>query len=101
LELDSVDTLRMYHETARVFGWLGRGGEIRYPSWQIHANRLLPGLADVLAVLNEKAISPLSIIGYYLTPRYSLQDARPLDLLRKGEAQLVVEDSKRCGDIGT
>jgi hypothetical protein len=58
-------------------------------------------LAEVLAVLNEKELHSLSIIGYFLTPSDGLEEAWPLDLLHEGKVDQVVADAKRYGDIGS
>ena len=58
-------------------------------------------MAEVLAVLNEKELHSLSIIGYFLTPSDVLDEARPLDQLREGRVDEVVADAKRYGDIGS
>ena len=99
--LGSRETIRQYREKGRIFGWLKGSRSYRYPAWQIHRKELLPGLAEVLAVLREKGLHPLSIIGYFLTPSDGLDDVRPLDLLREGKIDQVVADAQRYGDIGT
>jgi hypothetical protein len=101
LGLGSRETIRQYRGKGRIFGWLKGSRSYRYPAWQIHRQELLPGLAEVLAVLNEKGLHSLSTIGYFLTPSDGLDDARPLDLLREGKVDEVVADAKRYGDIGS
>jgi hypothetical protein len=99
--LGSRETIRQYRQKGRIFGWLKGSRSYRYPAWQIHRKELLPGLAEVLAVLREKGLHSLSIIGYFLTPSDGLDDVRPLDLLREGKIDQVVADAQRYGDIGT
>jgi nucleoid DNA-binding protein len=99
--LNSRETIRQYREKGRLFAWPKDMRSFRYPAWQIHRGQLLPGLAEVLAVLKEKRLEPLSIIGYFLTPSDDLEDSRPLDLLRKGNVAEVVADAERYGDIGS
>lgn len=101
LGLGSRETVRQYREKGRIFAWRKDLRSYRYPAWQIHRKQLLPGLPEVLAVLKEKELEPLSIIGYFLTPSDDLDDARPLDLLREGKVGEVVADAKRYGDIGS
>lgn len=99
--LRSRETIRKYREKGWIFGWLKDTRSYRYPAWQIHCKKLLPGLAKVLAVFKEKELfHPLSIIGYFLTPSDALEDARPLDLLRKGAIDQVLADANRYGDMG-
>jgi nucleoid DNA-binding protein len=101
LGLNSRETIRQYREKGRLFAWPKDTRSFRYPAWQIHRGQLLPGLSEVLAVLKEKQLEPLSIIGYFLTPSDDLEDTRPLDLLRTGSVAEVVADAKRYGDIGS
>jgi nucleoid DNA-binding protein len=99
--LSARETVRQYREKGRIFAWRKDLRSYRYPAWQIHHKQLLPGLSEVLAVLKEKPLEPLSIVGYFLTPSDDLDDARPLDLLREGKVAEVMADAKRYGDIGS
>jgi hypothetical protein len=99
--VSSRETIRQYRGKGLIFAWPKGMRSYRYPAWQIHRRQLLPGLAEVLAVLREKQLEPFSIIGYFLTPSDDLDDARPLDLLREGKVAEVVADAKRYGDIGS
>jgi nucleoid DNA-binding protein len=99
--LSARETVRQYREKGRIFAWRKDLRSYRYPAWQIHRKQLLPGLSEVLAVLKEKPLEPLSIVGYFLTPSDDLDDTRPLDLLREDKVAEVVADAKRYGDIGS
>jgi hypothetical protein len=101
LKIKSRETVRQYRAKHRIFGWRRNLRSYRYPAWQIHNNQLLPGLERVIAVLTKKGLHPLSMISYFLTPNSDLGDARPLDLLRKGQVEEVAADAERYGDIGT
>ncbi len=70
-----------------------------YPAWQIHHGALLPGLAEVLAVLHGAGASPYETLIFFLTPAQALDDKRPLDLLRQGAIGPVVTQAKHYGDI--
>lgn len=100
LGLRSRETIRQYRENGRIFGWLKDSRSHRYPAWQIYHKELLPGLAQVLAVLKAKELRPLAMIIYFLTPSYGLGEHRPLDMLREGNVAEVVSDAERYGDIG-
>lgn len=101
LNIKSRETIRQYRAKHRIFGWRKNLRSYRYPAWQIHHQQLLPGLERVIAVLTKKGLQPLAMISYFLTPSTDLGDARPLDLLRKGQVEEVVTDAERYGDIGT
>jgi hypothetical protein len=74
---------------------------VAYPAWQIHKGALLPGLDAVLKVLREKKPSPAGLVLFFLTPAEALDNKRPLDLLRQGEAADVVRHAQRYGVIGS
>ena len=99
LELRSRETIHQYREKGRIFSWLDSRSH-HYPAWQIYQKELLPGLAQVLAVLKAKELHPLAMISYFLTPSYGLGERRPLDMLREGKVADVVSDAERYGDIG-
>lgn len=101
LGISSRETVRKYRLNNSIFGYLKGLRTYRYPAWQIHHGQLLPGLDRVIAILVHKRLQPLSMISYFLTPSSDLDENRPLDLLRKGQAEDVVADAKRYGDIGT
>jgi hypothetical protein len=101
LGIKSRETIRKYREGRRIFGFRKGVRAYRYPAWQIHEGQLLPGLDKVIEILVGKKLQPLSIISYFLTPSSDLDEARPLDVLRKGRVEDVVADAKRYGDIGT
>ena len=100
LGLRSRGKIRHYREQGRIFGWLKDPRNHRYPAWQIYQKELLPGLAQVLAVLEEKELRALAMISYFLTPSYGLGERRPLDMLREGKVAEVVSDAERYGDMG-
>jgi hypothetical protein len=101
LGIRSRETIRQYRAKKLIFGWHKDLRSYRYPAWQIHRKALLPGLEQIIAVLERKGLQPLAIIGYFLTPSSDLGDTRPLDLLRKGQVAEVLADAERYGDIGT
>jgi hypothetical protein len=99
LGIKSREIIPQYRKTNRIFGWLKDLRSYRYPAWQIHRGRLLPGLEMIIEILTNKELEPLAMISYFLTPSSDL-DARPLDLLRKGRVEEVVADAERYGDTG-
>lgn len=67
---------------------------------KLKSKELLPGLAEVLAVLNAKELRPLAIISYFLTQAHALGEYSPLEALRNGNVAEVVSDAERYRDIG-
>ena len=100
LGLGSRETIRAYRERGTIFAWEKGARNLRYPAWQIHKQTLLPGLADVLAILCKKDTSALGIIDYFLSESDELEGARPLDLLRQKRTDEVTAHARRYGEIG-
>ena len=63
----------------------------RFPRWQFDDHgHVLPGLKDVLAVLNQdKGMDVWGKILFFLQEKPSLDGKRPVDLLRAGKVQEV------------
>lgn len=76
------------------------GDRFVYPAWQIHQSALLPGLQKVLTILAEKRTDPLSLAWFFLLPRDTINQERPLDLLRRGEVEAAVMAAVREGEMG-
>jgi len=100
LGLKSAETVRKYRLNGDVFAWEKDQRNLRYPAWQVHRGRLLPGLKEVLAVLRGKDFPPLSVISFFVYPSEELGNTSPLELLRGNSVEEVVEFAKRYGDIG-
>jgi transcriptional regulator with XRE-family HTH domain len=101
LGLSSRETIRAYRERGAIFAWEKGTRNLRYPAWQIHEHALLPGLAEVLAILREKGLSPLGLINYFLSESEELDGARPLDLLRQKRIDEVTAHARRYAVLGT
>jgi len=101
LGLKSAETIRTYRLAKQVFAWEKDQRNLRYPAWQIHRGKLLPGLHEVLAVLGDKNLPDLSIISFFLYPSDDLDGKSPLELLRAKNVDEVVAHAKRYGDIGS
>ena len=100
LGVKAHETVRNYCEKGWIFAWEKDARNLRYPVWQIHKGALLPGLAEVLAVLDARARSPFAIANYFLSESEELGNKRPLDLLRSQRVDEVVAHAKRYGGIG-
>ena len=100
LGVKARETVRNYREKGRIFAWAKDARNLRYPAWQIHKGALLPGLDQVLTVLNKRSRSPFTIANYFLSESEELENKRPLDLLRSKRVDEVVAHAERYGDIG-
>ena len=98
LGVRSRTTVKNYRAQNRVFAIPRGPRNLIYPAWQIHNRELLPELAQILAILSKKGISPYSIALFFLTPAEALNDRRPLDLLRENETTEVISHAHRYAD---
>jgi hypothetical protein len=92
LDTTKQSVLTLYHN-AKLLGWrTEKQGAIRFPIWQFADHQRLPGLLDVLAVLEEpKILDDWGKIGFFLQTHGILDDCRPLDLLRKSQISPVIK----------
>ena len=65
-----------------------QGGETRYPAWQVHEGRVLPGLSDVLEVL--EGYSPKELVAFMVGGDSWLGGESPLEALRRGDEAAAV-----------
>jgi hypothetical protein len=56
-------------------------------------------LNGFLQRVGEKGNGAMSIILYFLTPSFDLQERRPLDELRNGNVEEIVLDAQRYGEM--
>jgi hypothetical protein len=79
------------HKRGELLGWREtRQNAVRFPVWQFTADGILPGLKDVLAILRASpAVDDWGAIVFFLNKRSSLEQERPLDVLRRGDVEAV------------
>ena len=99
LGVSSRETVRKYREKGLIFAWAKDSRNLRYPAWQVHEGRLLPGLAEVLVILTSRKRGAFSIANYFLSESEELGGRRPLDLLREGRLDDVKAHAER-NDVG-
>jgi hypothetical protein len=74
---------------------LGKRG-YRYPAWQFTPEGMLPGLGQVLSALDD--YSPWIQLSFLLNDNAWLDGLRPLDLLRRGKIDPVVDAAGKYGE---
>ncbi|TAM75067.1 hypothetical protein EPN44_09605 [bacterium] len=70
------------------------GRVLRFPRWQFDRKSesgLLPHLGEILGVMDA---SPFRKAAWFVTKNPRLKDRTPLELLRTGEAQPVLEEAR-------
>ncbi|HZS91993.1 MAG TPA: hypothetical protein VFE42_31475 [Chloroflexota bacterium] len=76
---------------------VGRRG-YRYPLWQFTQSGALPGLSDVLHQLAEDG--PWFAAAWLLRSNSRLEGQRPLDVLRDGNIEAVMQAARAYGEQG-
>jgi len=100
LGLRSRQSVSSYRQTKKIFALSKRGRYFLYPAWQVHKGTLLPWLAETLSILETKKVPPMAVALFFLTPAAALDGSRPLDLLRRGKHEEVVQHAERYGEMG-
>lgn len=92
LGISKTAVLKRYN-LGQLVGWKeARQGAVRLPVWQFGDDNVLPGISEVLTVLNKASwMDDWARVLFFLNRRSSLGDLRPLDLLRKGTQKPVLE----------
>ena len=74
-------------------------GRVVYPAFQFTSSGVVPGLADLLAVLDESLVSPWTVASWLASPAVELDGARPIDVLADGDrAPVLVAARAWAGD---
>jgi hypothetical protein len=84
----SSDQLVTHIRDRRVVAWTDHGGHPRLPRWQFENNGLLTGIRQVLEIFRSH--DEWRVMRYFLSKRQSLNNQRPLDLLRAREVGKVI-----------
>jgi hypothetical protein len=73
----------------RIVYWRDAQHDFHYPKWQFTpAGALLPGLQEILELFGSD--DEWRVIRYFLTPKRSLNNQRPMDLLQQGKSGQVI-----------
>jgi hypothetical protein len=84
----------------RIIFWRDAHHAFFYPKWQFTGTGALqPGIEEVLDIF--KSSDEWRVMRYFLTPRYQLDDKRPLDLLRADEAEKVLTHARTHAEEGS
>ncbi len=75
----------------QLLGWReSRQNAVRFPVWQFTPQGFLPGLEEVLAILRTSpGVDDWGAVLFFLNKRASLNQERPLDVLRRGDVEAV------------
>lgn len=70
----------------------------RYPRWQILGNQALPGFEQVMKAFGSRGA--WTRLHFLLSPNERFDDERPIDLLRRGDVNGVIEAVIALGEEG-
>ncbi len=90
----SPQTVAKWHNSGKLLALtFGRRG-FRYPRWQFDLDKfaVLPGLEEVLAALSEHDAWMQNV--FFLSANSHLSDRRPLDVLKEGKFELVLDAAR-------
>jgi hypothetical protein len=92
LGVTKQSVLNLYHG-GKLLGWkTQKQGAVRFPVWQFEEKERLAGLEKVLQKLNESGVlDDWGKTGFFLQSQSILENRRPLDLLREGKIERVIE----------
>jgi hypothetical protein len=77
----------------------GPSNRRRYPTIQFNSDgTIVSGLKEIQRALDFS--SPWSVLSFLANPDDHLDNARPIDVLRRGNIDLVVESARRVGSQG-
>jgi len=87
----SKEAVLQRYRKGRLLGWReGRQNSVRFPVWQFVEGGMMPGIEEVISLLKSSpSIDDWAAILFFLNRRKSLDDQRPLDVLRQGGVEAV------------
>jgi hypothetical protein len=96
----STVTLDRMRSEFQVVYWQIADGSYRYPVWQFdRTGAIASGIADVLRIFTSQ--DQWRVMRYFLGAREEFRGKRPLDLLREGEIDRVVDHAHRHAEENT
>lgn len=72
-----------------------RNGEVGYPAFQFDGRRQLPGIRDVIAVLDSAVATAWTTASWLTSPTAALDGQTPAQALRRGAADPVLALARR------
>lgn len=89
-------TVYNWHNQGDIVGVSYRDRKRQFPAWQFQRDGLLPGLSKVLHILEEDGV--WTQIGFMLNANSWLDGETPLDLLRRGDVEPVLNAASMYGE---
>ena len=84
----------------RIIGLPVGPGRYLYPSWQFGPSGPVNGLRDLQRALDEGEAGPWTLTAFVLAPNSRLDGESPLEVLRRGDLQQVLQAARAYGEQG-
>ena len=98
LGISKAAILKRYQKGQLIAWREERQNAVRFPVWQFQEHKVLDGLEQVLAALNERSrLDDFGRMLFFLSTFGFLGGKRPLDLLRAGKLSKVLEATQGYG----
>ena len=94
----SPASVRKRWRAGMLVGW-NEGRRIVLARWQFRGRKVLPAIEEVLRIFDSR--DRWRVMLYFFAPRLSLRKKRSLDLLRRGETQIVLDHAKSHAEDNT
>jgi hypothetical protein len=88
-------------EKGELLAVKSENGSFLFPVWQVQDGRVLKGLPEVIRAMKHSGAEDIAILGFFLEAHDSLQAQRPLDILRTGDIESVLEAASTWGGHGS
>jgi hypothetical protein len=81
------------YQKGQLIAWREeRQNAVRFPVWQFHDHKVLEGLEETLKILNTRSrLDDFGKMLFFLSSQGLLGGKRPLDCLRKGQIEKVLQ----------
>lgn len=74
----------------RLLALTTSSGRVVYPAFQFTARGVVPGLPEVVAMLDDSLVSPWTVASWLVSPSTELDSAAPIEVLASGETGPVL-----------
>jgi hypothetical protein len=81
-----------------LVGWKKRKA-VLFPCWQFRSSEVLAGIEETLQVFQSD--DSWRVMRYFLSRQHSLNEQRPLDLLRRGDVATIIKHANVCAEENT
>ena len=70
-------------------------GRVYYPAFQFHGSEPVDGVAEVLRIIDDDAVSRWTLAAWFVSPEAELAGLRPIEVLRAGGIEQVLGIARR------